>query len=276
MSSLTTIEKRCFEDLLGMSTGIVLDFTNRSFAQLFHDNANINIYDEKYSLHGDSKANRMRGFWELESDPVVGKILLTILEVWKYENDKKSNSQENIGYVKCFEIVSRLIGKHPKGSNSNSESEFLTQDFGEITIRNLNIDSALAPIINNRLKEARICLKNDLSLSVIFHCGSILEGILLSIAKQHTKEFNQATISPKDKQGKVKPFHGWTLANLIDVAYEMEFLGLDVKKFSHAIRDFRNYIHPYQQMLSNFNPDRHTANICMQVLKAAIADLSER
>ena len=40
-------------------------------------------------------------------------------------------------------------------------------------------------------------------------------------------------------------------------------------------RGFRNYIHPYQQQASNFAPDEHTARICLQVLKAAIAQLSE-
>jgi len=33
-------------------------------------------------------------------------------------------------------------------------------------------------------------------------------------------------------------------------------------------------IHPFQQMSSRFSPDRHTAAICLQVLKAAIASLS--
>jgi len=50
-------------------------------------------------------------------------------------------------------------------------------------------------------------------------------------------------------------------------------LRLDVKKFSHVMRDFRNYIHPYEQMASKFNPDKHTAEICLQVLRAAIVGL---
>ena len=89
-------------------------------------------------------------------------------------------------------------------------------------------------------------------------------------------EFNQAAASPKDEKGKVKPLQAWTLSNLIDVSCEIGFLGLDVKKYCHALRDFRNYIHPYEQMASNFNPDKHTAEICMQVLKAAIADISSK
>jgi hypothetical protein len=39
------------------------------------------------------------------------------------------------------------------------------------------------------------------------------------------------------------------------------------------MRDFRNYIHPYQQLSSNFDPDEHTAKMCLQVLNAVISDL---
>jgi len=275
MSSLTPLEKRYFEDLFGMSGGYVLSssFTNDSFAQLFRDTVNIEIYDIRYAFKGGSKARRLRAFWELEPDPLVGKILSTILEFWKYENDKKGVSV-NTGYSKCQNIVSRLLRKPIK--EADSESDFLTKDFGEITVSKLKIESALIPILESRIKEACTGLKNGLSLSVIFLCGSVLEGILLALATQNPKKFNQATTSPKDQQGKVKPFQSWTLSNFIDVSYEIELLGLDVKKFSHALRDFRNYIHPYQQMVSNFNPDQHTAEMCMQVLKAAIADIGTK
>ena len=50
----------------------------------------------------------------------------------------------------------------------------------------------------------------------------------------------------------------------------------DVKKFSHALRDFRNYIHPYQQMSIGFQPDEHTARICFQVLKAALYQIEQK
>jgi hypothetical protein len=111
------------------------------------------------------------------------------------------------------------------------------------------------------------------SLSVIFLCGSTLEGLLLNTALKYPSDYNQSKSSPKDKEGKVKYFTDWNLNNFIDVSYELGFIKEDVKKFSHALRDFRNYIHPYEQMASKFNPDKHTAIICFQVLRAAIYQL---
>lgn len=61
---------------------------------------------------------------------------------------------------------------------------------------------------------------------------------------------------------------------MIDVAYELGFIERDIKEFSHVLKNFRNYIHPRQQALSGFNPDKHTAEISWKVLQATIASLS--
>jgi hypothetical protein len=156
-----------------------------------------------------------------------------------------------------------------------TEAEFISREFRNVSIDKLGLDAAISGILMQRLDEIRKCLTARASLAVIFLCGSTLEGILLGIASAKAKEFNQSPVSPKDKQGKVKQFHEWTLYEFINVARDLSLLGEDVKKFSHALRDFRNYIHPYQQMSSKFDPDEHTAKICWQVLQAAITQLSK-
>jgi hypothetical protein len=138
----------------------------------------------------------------------------------------------------------------------------------------LGLDEAITETLRIRFDEIKKSLKSKASLSVIFLSGSSLEGILLGIAMKYPKEFNQARCSPKDKEGKVRSYHEWTLSNFIDTAHEIGLIKEDVKKFSHSLRDFRNYIHPYEQVSSRFNPDEHTARICWQVLKAAIFQLS--
>jgi len=49
-----------------------------------------------------------------------------------------------------------------------------------------------------------------------------------------------------------------------------------VSKFAHSVREFRNYIHPQQQVKEGFRPRRVTAQIARQVLRAAIDDLATR
>lgn len=270
MSSLRTIEKRYLEDLFEMGNGYVLEFSNNTFAEFFRENVRINIYDDKYFLTGDSKAKRLRAFWEIEKDDLVGKVLSELLEVWKYENNDDTN---NSRYIKCKKIVERLIGNEIE--EPVNDNDFLRKDFGNISINNLKVEPMLLPILEARLKEAFLCFKSGSSLATIFLCGSILEGMLLGVAQKNIEKFNRSSSSPKTKDNKVKNIPNWTLNDLINVAHSVGLLGLDVKKFSHALRDFRNYIHPYQQMLSSFNPDKHTAEMCLQVIKAAISDLSE-
>jgi len=271
VSNLKAIEKRVFEDLFGMASGHVLEFSNNTFAEFFRETANIDIYAEKYAFNGDSKAKRLRAFWEKEPDALVGKVLSGLLEVWQYNESQGGKSVDTPQYKKAAEIVARLTGKPP--DSALTEEEFLRRQYQDISITNLPIDPNLVPVLESRLSEAQHCLVSA-PLATIFLCGSILEGILLGIALQRPKEFNRAANSPKDKDNKVKPFHEWSLAQFIDVAHGLGVLKLDVKKFSHELRDFRNYIHPYQQLASRFSPDKHTAEICLQVLKAAIADLS--
>lgn len=267
MADLSPLEKRQLEDLLGMSAGYVLDFTNRSFADLVRDSVNVDIYNGKYALRGDSKANRLRAFWEWESNVTVGKVLRELLAAWRYQYGNKADHR----FDSCQIIASRLLGKSVA---PDPEQGFLSKDFGTISFSKLRLEPSLIPILESRTRELEKALKADCPLLVVFMCGSILEGVLLGVARSNMQSFNQSPASPKDKEGKVKRLPEWTLANYIDVASELGLLGLDVKKFGHALRDFRNYIHPYEQMASQFNPDKHTAEICFQVLRAAIAALS--
>lgn len=272
MSSMTSLEKRRFEDLFGMASGYVLDFSDRTFAQFFRENVGVNIYDDRYKYNGGSKAKRLRAFWEMDDDGEVGKALEALLELWRYQNELGKNSRADLTCSECLKTAARLMGKVVGAEET--EEEFLKKDFGAISIAGLVIDSTIAPILESRIREAMECHHAGASLASIFMCGSVLEGILLNIALKNPEAFNQAKSSPKNKETqKVRPFQDWTLANLIDVAHEVDFLRLDVKKFSHVMRDFRNYIHPYEQMASRFDPDKHTAEICLQVLRAAIVGL---
>lgn len=175
-----------------------------------------------------------------------------------------------------FQKLDKVVIETPKAQTQDiKEEDFLSQEFQDLSIDKIGLDGSVTEVLNYRFAEIKICLERDAPLSAIFLIGSSLEGILLGVALKNIREFNQANSSPKDKEGKVKQFPMWTLSNFIDVAFELKLLNQDVKKFSHSLRDFRNYIHPYEQMSSNFQPDKHTAKICWQVLRAGIFQLTK-
>lgn len=157
----------------------------------------------------------------------------------------------------------------------DQENTFLNREFSNISIQGLGLEGPVVSVLEHRVKEIEKCFSASSPLAVILLAGSSLEGILLGLAIQYPRHFNIAKAAPKDGSGKVRQFQDWSLSNFIDVAKELSILQHDTYKFSHCLRDFRNYIHPFEQMASGFTPRENTAKICLQVLKAAIHDMHE-
>jgi hypothetical protein len=109
MSDLTFLEKSKFERLLGMETGYVLNFSNRSFAEFVRDSTGCNIYDERYTYASGSKANRLRAFWQKEGNSVVGKLMKDMLDY---------HGEHGPAEEVCRLIVARLLGQHPGDGKS--------------------------------------------------------------------------------------------------------------------------------------------------------------
>lgn len=110
MSDLNGIEKRKLERALGMESGYVLILSNRTFAEFFLDNFGIEIYSEKYDYGRGSKANRMRAFWELESNFLVGRVLDLIFTEWKEFTGFGTPEEPP---EECLHIVRRLKESAP-------------------------------------------------------------------------------------------------------------------------------------------------------------------
>lgn len=238
----------------------------------FFQGFGIDIHGPKYQFNGSSKAKKMRAFWQIESDDVVAPVLAELLSSYEVQCEMDGKDINSVTLEKCKKIASRLSGVAV--NTATNEASFLSQEFDIPDLSKLSLEHQVTAILDARLKEARMALGAKAYLSTIFLCGSVLEGVLLGVAHNFPAKFNQSDVSPKDKTGSVKPIHQWSLAQFIDVASDLDLLKPDIKKFGHGLRDFRNYIHPYQQMVSGFSPDEHTAKVCFQVLKAALASLA--
>lgn len=273
MSSLTSAEKLYFEKLFGMQSGYVLDFNDATYGEFFNAKG-VDIHAIQYQTYGTSKAKKLRSFWEQMPDDKVGSVLGDMLDLYEATHHLSGHPVDVLALEKARCIVHRLLPVSSSDSPSEGDSNFLDIEFSLPDIRNLPIEPLAVPIIESRLNEVRLAMGAGAYLSTIFLCGSVLEGVLLGLAQKYPKKFNQASASPKVMDKRVRPLHEWTLSQFIDVACEVGFLKPDVKKFSHGLRDFRNYIHPYEQMASRFSPDEHTARVCIQVLKAALASVA--
>lgn len=139
---------------------------------------------------------------------------------------------------------------------------------------NLDLEYGIANLLGKRWDEIQLCIDTGAHLSAAILMGSMLEGMLLGVCLRFPREANTAIGAPRDRAGKVLPFQDWSLSQMIDVAHQAGWLGLDVKKFSHALREFRNLIHPYEQLATRANPDSDTCKISWLVVQAAVNDLT--
>ncbi len=116
MNTLKPKDKIRLEKLFGMGGGYVLWFSDRTMADFFLQEAEIAIDDGKYDINGNSKAKRLREFWKVEDDHLVGKVLKVLIEELenKYygnqSNDLVPSGEEKQKLIEqCNEIATRLL-----------------------------------------------------------------------------------------------------------------------------------------------------------------------
>lgn len=104
MAKLNVGERRRLEKLFDMGGGYVLDFSNRTLEEFVYDSVDAEIYDDRYHHGSGSKANRIRGFWKVEPESRVAKLIHDLIDHADdlYGDDKADEIAD------CRQIVSRL------------------------------------------------------------------------------------------------------------------------------------------------------------------------
>ena len=109
------VDMRIIDRVFGMEDGYVLDFSNRTFAEFFHEEFNVDIYDDHWAIQGRSKANRLRSYLR-KADPRTALDALNAL--WEYrEASSVTADYPELDDSVCtayFRIIERLGGKSPE------------------------------------------------------------------------------------------------------------------------------------------------------------------
>lgn len=268
MADLDNPTKRKLESLLEMNGGYVLDFSNSRFADFVETAVGLNPY-KRYPPA--SKAVLLRTIWSEEPASIVAKLNLDLLEYWRMGKilaDEVPTPGETALHDELkakFEDLER--------DKFATHTDFLEKDFSHFALSDLPHELTAQQVVAGRLMEIERCLEAGTPLAVIFLAGSTLEGLLMELALAHPSTFVSSPAAPSVR-GESKPIHTWTLSELITVARRLGVLSEDVARHADQVRNFRNYIHPRQQMRESFEPRLETALIAHQVLKAALVDLN--
>lgn len=146
MSDLSSKEKIILEKFLCMGSGYVLDFSNRTFEEFVRDNTGYEIYDEKYSIEGDSKGKRLRSFWKIESNYVVGILINAFIDYRRTNcllNFDKIDQKEEMLITECIKVSERLLKDLPvkditvlASINPKDEFKILTENIIDLISKN--------------------------------------------------------------------------------------------------------------------------------------------
>lgn len=116
------------DDIFEMGGGYVLNFKDRTFAQFFADELNIDIDDPVYAKNGTSKGRRLRCFLQTVDKPTVVR---TLNALWEYREAlrQRSNQADEIAnsHGRLLSLINRLEGR-PENSIRTREAPLPSYD----------------------------------------------------------------------------------------------------------------------------------------------------
>ena len=272
-STLVPAEFSVIEKVLKMESGYVLDFLNPTFSKFFGE-FDVDIDADSYQARGTSKANRLRVFLRDTRPDLVSRVLRALRTRVELGRAGSITQEDLDAYDR---IVTRLeSGKGAPAStmppaSPAAEALLLARVFRPEVFARLPGDSKLHAALVARMREAQRCVEHEAWLSAVILSGSVLEGMALGFGTAQPERVNRAYVA---QYGKPAPrLSDWKLHEWITVLTRLRAFSPNVEKFGHALRDFRNYVHPAEQLAHGFSPDGHTARISFHVVQAAAEDL---
>jgi hypothetical protein len=257
---------------------------------VYRSSSQLTAFFERAGLPQFVHDGSTRQWWVLEclkrcSREELAQVLKRLASPREYSGNKEQITSaiqllNEAVYVEGFRIMLRGVDPYFErievNFNIDEDVEQELQPLPPPNFLTLGLEPGIGELLGRRWDEAQKCVDSESFLAATIIMGSMLEGLLLGVCQRYPKEANTTPCTPKDSSGKVLKFHEWSLSQMIDVAHHAGWIDLDVKKFSHSLRDFRNLIHPYEQMLTGANPDSDTCKISWFVVQAAVNDLAEK
>jgi len=145
MANITTLEKHILEKLFQMSSGYVLNFSDRTMGEFFRDDVGIDIYSQKYNYESGSKANRMRGFWLKADEKLVGKSILKLIGY--IENQILLDELKRVNFPVDIMTAAKGIGEKLLGVKVKVENK------SHATFKNGNINIILQKAIFDHVQK---------------------------------------------------------------------------------------------------------------------------
>lgn len=131
-------------------------------------------------------------------------------------------------------------------------------------------DSDLRRIIERDYSEIQRSYIAECWKSVIILCGGAIEAILADLVKS-----NEQTAKASKSASKESDIMRWDLSTLINVSVELSLVSAGVEKLSHSLREYRNLVHPGNELRNKLRFSAEEAKIAVEVLNIVHRDLTK-
>ena len=112
MTNIRSIDMLFLDEVFDMGGGYVLNFSDRSFAEFFAEELNIDIDDPLYARNGSSKGKRLRCFLQTVDKSAVVR---TLNALWEYREAlrQRSGQADKVGnaHGRLLTLINRIEGR---------------------------------------------------------------------------------------------------------------------------------------------------------------------
>jgi len=147
---------------------------------------------------------------------------------------------------------------------SSSHSNLEERDFSFVH------NEELKKILQRDFLEIQRANRANCCKSVIILCGGSIEGILTDLLLA-----NESQAKASGRASKFPDITRWDLSDLINVAVDLKLVTPGVEKLSHPIREYRNLVHPGNEIRNKLKFDAEEAKIALEVLNIVYRDLNK-
>jgi hypothetical protein len=158
MAIISSKSKRTIEDLFGMNTGYVIDFSNSTFERFIFDSIGLKVYEDEGYTEYESKANKLRTIIASENTSKVAKLLIDMLDYY-YDLKLKKDDLTEYDRKKIDEVKIEMLEILEKGEEGLDFADDLHSKIQLISTRNAKFSEMST---NEKLKEIANLLENIL------------------------------------------------------------------------------------------------------------------
>ncbi|PKW17612.1 hypothetical protein [Saccharopolyspora spinosa] len=172
-------------------------------------------------------------------------------------------------------VISAVGGRPVLGElGADGAAHYSEPDGLEERLQRLVLDKVAAEMLVNRLTDARLCMRIGAHTMAVIGLGSLVEGVLYAVLTERDEKVQKDGFI--NAHGKKVPADRVGLAVLLDTARENGWIQFDAHRFLGPVKEFRNFIHPRQEVVSQARLDHDTVMMCWGPIGALFNDVEER